>query len=168
MTFQMPEILRPILLHTLIGQVANARAPDFIIGPADDPYLRRWWVTPRGQGPATYLHHFLRSDDDRALHDHPWASVSILLDGSYREHGPDGAEMRNPGDVLVRAPEAAHRVELLTDAAGRPMPVWTLFLVGHRVRDWGFLCPQGWTPWQEFCAVTEDGRNAGTVGRGCG
>lgn len=27
-----------------------------------------------------------RSDDDRALHDHPWVNMSILLEGTYTEH----------------------------------------------------------------------------------
>jgi hypothetical protein len=49
--------------------------------------MRRWWVIPRNKFFNIYLHHFLHSDDDRALHDHPWWNVSILLrSGSYVEH----------------------------------------------------------------------------------
>lgn len=167
--FRLPGFLLEPLLAELVGKVANTRKPDFLIGGEEAPYLRRWHVTPRGDGPATYLHHFLRSDDDRALHDHPWGSISIILDGSYWEHlqGHPEPVLRQPGDVTIRAPEEAHRVELLPSARGGMEPVWTLFLVGTRVRDWGFLCPQGWRHWKDFCGVTEDGRNDGTVGRGC-
>jgi hypothetical protein len=34
------------------------------------------------------LHHILRSDDDRALHDHPFSFTSLLLTGGYREVRP--------------------------------------------------------------------------------
>ena len=84
------------------------REPDFIIGGRDNPYLLRWYLTPwrrwhregretptpwrRIKGwfgfvlPSAYLHCFIRSDDDRALHDHPWFWCSILLRGRYVEH----------------------------------------------------------------------------------
>lgn len=62
------------------------RAPDFVIGGAERPYLLRWFVIPRNKVFNVYLHQFLRSDDDRALHDHPWVNLSILLRGGYIEH----------------------------------------------------------------------------------
>jgi hypothetical protein len=66
--------------------IADSRKPDFIIGGADEPYMLRWWVIPRNRFFNIYLHHFLRSDEDRALHDHPWLNCSWLLDGRYTEH----------------------------------------------------------------------------------
>lgn len=62
------------------------RAPDVVIGEVHRPYLLRWWVIPRNPVFNVYLHRFMRSDDDRALHDHPWSNLSILLRGSYGEH----------------------------------------------------------------------------------
>ena len=62
---------------------AKARKPDFIIGGHDAPYLLRWWLIPRNRFFNVYVHQFLRSDDDRALHDHPWLlNCAILLNGS--------------------------------------------------------------------------------------
>lgn len=58
------------------------RAPDFVIGRTGDPYMERWWLIPRNRFFNIYLHRFWRSDDDRALHDHPWVNLSILLKGS--------------------------------------------------------------------------------------
>lgn len=143
------------------------REPDFLIGPDDDVYLRRWWVIPHNRFLNIYLHHFKRSDDDRALHDHPWANLSILLSGSYLEHTPHGsAKLRKPWRpwafwrLPVRLPTSAHRVELIDGE-----PVWTLFLTGPKRRAWGFLCPRGWIPWTEF-AETRPGGNA--LGKGCG
>jgi hypothetical protein len=154
----------------LIRRVADRRAPDFIIGGEDDPYLRRWWVIPRNRFFNIYLHHFMRSDDDRALHDHPWVNLSVLLTNEYIEHMPGGLEkIRRAGDMVLRWPSAAHRVELFearyVDGTPdwRDDPVWTLFITGPRVRQWGFLCPQGWRHWKDFTA----GKNGERVGRGC-
>lgn len=165
----LPSFLREPLLNALMRDVANARDPDQVINTHDGrPYMRRWHVTPRGNGqPATYLHHFLHSDDDRALHDHPWDSVGILLSGEYLEHQADAdgvvtTHRRPVGSVVPRAPGHTHRVELLLNpATGTPLEVWTLFLVGPRVRGWGFHCPQGWVPWREFEALGVDGRSVG-------
>ncbi|MDZ7823006.1 MAG: hypothetical protein U5K75_02470 [Ahrensia sp.] len=59
--------------------------PDLIIGGAEDPYMRRWFIIPRNRWFNIYLHEIVRSDDDRALHDHPWWSLSLVLDGQMLE-----------------------------------------------------------------------------------
>jgi hypothetical protein len=61
------------------------RQPDFCIGGVDNPYIRRWWIIPRNRVLNFYLHNFLRDDDDRAYHDHPWNFCSIILRGAYFE-----------------------------------------------------------------------------------
>lgn len=140
------------------------RQPDFVIGGWDRPYLVRWHLVPRNRFANAYLHLFLRSDDDRALHDHPWSNVSLLLRGTYTEHtiasgGIHRRQVLRAGDVRVRpSGEFAHRVEL---HAGH---CWTLFLTGPVYREWGFHCPeQGWIPWRRFT----DERDRGSIGRGC-
>lgn len=163
------------LANFLIRRVAQRRPPDFVIGSPKAPYLRRWWVIPRNRFFNVYLHHFLRSDDDRALHDHPWINASILLRGAYYEHLQDGRRvLRREGAVYLRRPSTAHRVELLKGYRLRGIdlppaeyehPCWTLFITGPRVRAWGFLCPKGWVPWQQFTAA-RDGK-AGEIGQGC-
>jgi hypothetical protein len=135
------------------------RQPDFLIGPADAPYLRRWWVIPRNEMSNVYLHEILRSDDDRALHDHPWQNTSVLLVGSYVEHTPEGSFVREPGSIVHRQATDCHRLEV-----NRGARVVSLFITGPKVRDWGFHCPKGWVRWQDFV----DDRDSGLVGRGCG
>lgn len=133
------------------------RPPDFVIG-GERPYLRRWYVVPHNRLCNVYLHEFLRSDDDRALHTHPWANLSILLRGSYREHTSAGARDLTAGDWKLRlSGNMAHRIEL-TDG-----PCWTLFLTGPKYQEWGFLCPQGFVHWRDFTAPGDEG----AVGRGC-
>ena len=142
-------------------KIAASRHPDFIIGGPATPYVMRWWVIPRNRFFNIYLHKFLRSDDDRALHDHPWINLSILLQGEYCEHsiaagGVEHAVTRRAGDMKFRLPGTAHRIEIGS-------PCWTLFITGPVIRNWGFHCPKGWRPWQEFV----DKRDSGSIGRGC-
>jgi hypothetical protein len=134
------------------------RAPDFVIGEPDAPYMRRWWIVPRNEQQNVYLHEILRDDDDRALHDHPWANTSYLLIGSYREITPEGVFIRKAGDVVTRPAEALHRLEMI---GGEPCV--SLFFTGPKVREWGFDCPKGWVHWRDFTG----GANGELVGRGC-
>ena len=132
------------------------RPPDFIIGKPGSPYMRRWYVIPRNRWFNIYLHNIVRSDDNRALHDHPWWNLSILLKGSYREVTPDGTFVRGAGSMVFRRATAAHRLEV-------DGPTWSLFITGRKVREWGFYCPQGWKIWTSFVDMT----NTGSVGPGC-
>lgn len=161
----LPEFARLALLAWVRQEMAR-RSPDFIIGGEADPYLKRWWAIPRERTGNVYLHQFIRSDDDQALHDHPWDSVSIILDGWYIEHLPGALpELRGPGSIVRREAADAHRVELLRhEATGVEEPVTTLFLTGPVVREWGFHCERrGWVHWRDFTA----GPAGQTAGKGC-
>ena len=140
------------------------RPPDFVIGGVENPYMLRWFVLPRNKIFNLYLHQFRRSDDDRALHDHPWANCSILLRGTYTEHtiaqgGIHRRQILHAGSVRLRwTGRIAHRVEL------HDGPCWSLFITGPRYRPWGFHCPdKGWTHWKRFTAPDDKG----AIGPGC-
>jgi hypothetical protein len=120
--------------------------------------MQRWWVIPRNYQFNIYYHRILRNDDDRALHDHPWPSFSIMTKGALREITNDGAHTIMAGDCVFREPEMAHRLELIGNE-----PAETLFITGAACRDWGFHCPKGWRHWRDFVA-----QNEGEIGRGCG
>lgn len=144
--------------------VAETRLPDVVIGGQHDPYLQRWYILPRNRFLNVYLHKFLRSDDDRALHDHPWLNMSILLDGTYTEHqvaagGIHLRFVRKAGDWYLRlSGKLAHRIQLTHGVC------WTLFITGPRYREWGFHCTErGWVHWEDFTASDD----RGAVGKGC-
>lgn len=151
------------LIHALASK-ALSRAPDKVIGGEARPYMLRWFLLPRNALFNAYVHLFLRSDDDRALHDHPWVNCSLLLFGSYIEHtiAAGGIEHRKryvAGDWRFRrSGKIAHRIEL--DAG----PCATLFMTGPRYREWGFHCArEGWIHWRRFA----DPNDSGSVGKGC-
>lgn len=152
------------MIKEAIVRWASARPPHFIIGGTERPYLLRWFLIPRNPVFNIYVHLFMRSDDDRALHDHPWMNLSVILDGQYTEHtiAPGGINVktvRKAGDwCFRRSGKMAHRVELTHGAC------WTLFITGPRYRSWGFHCPdQGWIHWERFTAPDDKG----AVGKGC-
>lgn len=154
--------LTDFVYRIMVKHVINKRVPDFIIGGHVDPYLLRWFVIPRNPVFNIYLHQFLRSDDDRARHTHPWLfNISWLLKNGYREWFGDGiADFidRAVGAVKFRWGAAPHRVELTNGY------VLTLFITGPRVREWGFLCGKGFVHWKIFTSPTD----SGSVGPGCG
>jgi hypothetical protein len=156
------------IAERIIAWHRDRRPVDFAVGKPGDWYLLRWWVIPRNPILNVYLHCFLRSDDDRALHDHPWPWCSILLRDSYIEHtiaqgGIHVREQRNAPSIKASTAGRAHRVELLEGEFG-PKPCWTLFITGPRIRAWGFHCPdKGWIPWEQFTAPGDKGQ----VGPGC-
>lgn len=147
-----------------IIQRAASRPPDVIIGGASRPYLLRTFLIPRNRLFNAYVHLFLRSDDDRAHHDHPWPSLTIVLANELTEvtiaaGGIERRQILRAGDFRFRhTGRIAHRIELHNG------PAWTMFLTGPRYREWGFHCPrEGWIHWKRFTAE----HDSGEVGKGC-
>lgn len=135
--------------------------PHFIIG---DNYLLRWYVIPRNSHLNIYLHKFLHDDEDRALHDHPWWFISIMIKGAYREVlGRNKIVDRCAPSVAFRHAEHRHRVVLFRDRNDKKKPCWTIVITGRVVRNWGFHCPQGFVRWQDFTLESDYGK----VGKGC-
>lgn len=152
------------------------RKPSIIIGGDEDPYMLRWYCIPRNRALNIYLHKIVRSDDDRALHDHPWPSLSLTLSGGVTEQYWDVKRARERtrmfwfGDLIYRSASFRHR--LIVDSK---QPTITLFITGPRIRSWGFWCPNygdarhafgshRFVPWRKFTT----GPNGETIGKGCG
>lgn len=198
----MLKFIAGLIYRHIALRIAANRLPDFVVGEASNPYLLRWYLTPWREAykdipkaqrtrwqefvsrlPNLYLHCFLRSDDDRALHDHPWNWWSWMLAGGYTEvtHQPYSqtakfkgadymvidvqakhmqvARIYSAGSLRGQRAEYAHRLILAEGVAA-----WSLFFVGWRRRSWGFHCSKGWVPWEQF---TDPATAGATVGRGC-
>lgn len=185
-------VSRPFVADFLIGLAM--RTPYSHITSADgaDVYMRRYWLfnayatesgerveggaAPNGRSwwrkllPSIRVHHIVRADNDRDLHDHPWNARTILLFGSYLEERyadetPRGAamrELRHPGSdereyFMRKAGDTAtlrfrqfHRIERVS-----PGGVWTLFITWRYAGTWGFDVDGVKVPWREYLGATK-------------
>ena len=92
-----------------------------------------------------YINNFRRSDDDTALHNHPWKwAVAIILINGYIEERltPAGVIKRKikpwrpwaPWRVNYISGKIFHRVELVDG-----QPSWSIFIIpGQSTQEWGF------------------------------
>lgn len=130
-----------------------------IIGDEKDPYIIRWVLFGHPALPGVMVHKMIRSDHERALHDHPWNFVSLILKTGYEEQIESGDFVFNmPGHIIYRAAEHKHRVII------RFEPAWTLVFFGPRKRWWGFWVEQydeftrsnvkKWCHWKKYDQAT--------------
>ena len=100
------------------------------MGDKDDPYLYRW--TFLFFNFSIRIHHWIRSDDDRFFHDHPWNFTSIILKGSYVNVTPKGRFPVKAISFWRSTGEDRHYLEIPKEGA------WTILLCGRPYRKWGF------------------------------
>lgn len=99
-------------------------------GLPECPYFRKWVID---FGPfAIRLHRWYSDDDHRAMHDHPYWFVTLVLRGGYTDVSPDGIDRLSAGDARFRPAEYRHSVQNV-----RPN-TWTLLVSGRPWRRWGF------------------------------
>jgi hypothetical protein len=120
-----------------------------------DGYMLRFFLIPETRFGAVRVHKILKSDDDRAFHDHPFWFISIVLKGQYKEISPifrdgiyEGVRIiyRKAGSIAFRRAADWHRIEVFPGET-----VWTLFICGTRKRTWGFLTSQKFkTRWDQY------------------
>lgn len=129
-----------------------------IIGPADDPYLVRYNLTPWKWWPfrqGVYVHVFYRPDAEPWLHDHPRHLSSRVLRGGYVEErgslrlmqAADGSVALPPRFCLTKwqvERRKGDRIELSLDTKHRiirllAVPTVTLLIITRaKERSWGF------------------------------
>jgi hypothetical protein len=122
-------------------------------------YMLRYWLfnrydrkTRRAIHPwiplSARVHHILREDDDRALHDHPWNARTFILQGWYDEMREDGQiHRRQAGDTAGLAFGEFHRIIRVC-----PGGVTTLFVMGKYRGVWGFKVGDRKIPFHEYLA----------------
>lgn len=126
-------------------------------------YMNRYWlfnayrkvngneVTPIPWLPSIRIHHILRKDADRDLHDHPWDARTIILKGYYIEHRVYGVFARYVGDTARVLFGEYHTITEVP-----PGGVWTLFITFGYKGTWGFLVDGAKVPWREYMAQHPD------------
>jgi len=127
-------------------------------------YQNRWWLVPpttvAGLHFSARVHQILRSDLERDMHDHPCASISVILKVGYLEHTPwrqsqppcfdnqglTRTRSRRPGAIIFRRATDRHRLTLHGDET-----CWSIFIFVSRTKlPWGFHTKNGWVWWRTY------------------
>jgi hypothetical protein len=142
-------------------------------------YMNRWWLfnpygsdvnVPDGERhktvkygwlPSVRIHHILREDDARDMHDHPWNARTIILKGWYEEErlvtgysngygynsrfAKVNRYFRKPGDTAKLLFGEYHNIKAVSKDG-----VWTLFFTWDYMGTWGFLVNGKKVPWREY------------------
>lgn len=125
-------------------------------------YMRRWWLFNPYPGSdqvhlrrfawlplSIRIHHILRADEDRHLHDHPWDARTIILDGGYAELKQDGLlYVRERGYAGRLDHGTYHRIDTVSEGG-----VLTLFITYRYRGTWGFLVNGRKVPWRTYLGV---------------
>lgn len=133
-----------------------------------DGYMERWWVfNPYNADThvarhrwfpwSIRVHHILREDLGRHLHDHPWNARTIILRGWYEEQRL--IRYKVAGDTLIpyqrRAGSTArigfgeyHHISKVS-----PGGVFTLFISGPKQGEWGFLVAGKKILWRKYLSM---------------
>jgi len=150
-------ILRKIKDHVLNWLDHNDRKRIIMDRTEKEPYLERYYVLFKERVTFPYnifLHKFLKSDPDD-VHDHPWNYFTIILKGGYYEwiaqfddQGKKTSEVRvwrGAGSFRRGNTHTFHRIELKEGVTP-----WTLFFVGPKKREWGFLVNNKWIHYEQY------------------
>lgn len=130
-------------------------------------YMLRWWLVQRRNWLpfSIRVHHILRADNDRHLHDHDWSFRSIILSGWYKEErlSSDGIRRlhyRGPGTSHTFAKGDYHKIVRVS-----PGGVITLVIMTKKRRsDWGFLVNGEHINHSEYLGVTHERRQPKIIG----
>ncbi|WP_122503154.1 hypothetical protein [Pseudomonas viridiflava] len=174
------RLFAKVLAHPAVAAWVIARAsrtPYLHIRSADgqEVYMGRWWLF-NAYDRETHLarirwipwsirvHHIMRPDADRDLHDHPWDARTVILRGWYTEQRllePDDPVLRGldvptsaqateyidrrPGDTAQLKHGDYHRIDDVS-----PGGVYTLFITSRWQGDWGFLVKGVKVKWKTY------------------
>lgn len=146
------------------------------LGRPECPYLKRW-LAQFGFF-SVRLHHWRGSDDTRALHDHPWWFITLVLKGGYFDVAEDrpcehcdkfswevfrdehGVSIQcNACDSNARFAEQDYlgpgsvrfRPAFHTHTVQvDPGGCWSLLITGPKSRDWGFWVDGKWKRMRKY------------------
>lgn len=177
-------LARPAIADWLIARAKLTPYQHIMSADGTEMYMGRWWLfnpySRTTHKPALWwcpwsfrIHHIMRPDEDRDLHDHPWNARTIILRGWYREQRllraddpalqhllMKAAELRQSFDAAFQATECIDRLpgdtaQLLHGEYHRideisPGGVFTLFITSKWRGDWGFLVNGVKVPWRTY------------------
>jgi hypothetical protein len=174
-------LARPAIADWLIARSKLTPYQHIMSADGTEMYMGRWWLfnpySRETHKPALWwcpwsfrIHHIMREDADRDLHDHPWNARTIILRGWYTEERLELAtsvdmltpgrpllwlpgdeirklatSQRNPGDTARLNHGEYHRIDQVS-----PGGVITIFITSKWRGDWGFLVNGVKVPWRTY------------------
>jgi hypothetical protein len=130
-------------------------------------YMDRWWLFngyPKGDKTHTRphpwipfslrIHHILREDLDDHPHDHPANARTFILKGWYIENRDGIWYTRVRGDTVKIGYGEYHNISAVSEGG-----VWTLFALGPKKGNWGFLVGGEKIPWEVYLSSPDDPRD---------
>lgn len=165
-------VTTPAVADRVIQQAQRTPYSHILSMDGSDVYMYRWWLfnpyrkdaagevlPPRFRWlPSIRVHHIIRPDIDRHLHDHPWNARTIVMRGAYVEE-----RIGNTTHVRLRGYTGRllfgeyHRITQLSSGG-----VFTLFFTWRKRGTWGYLVDGGKVPHREYWGGLIDDRE-GTV-----
>lgn len=127
-------------IHEAVGSIPAPRSISYFrpfqfrkaeaLGSKECPYAYRWtlnlWLF------AFRVHKWLRSDDKRHMHDHPWHFMTVVLRGGYTDVSESGRDVLTRGSIRFRRATHRHYAEVPKEGA------LTFLITTMPVRKWGF------------------------------
>ncbi len=178
-------LARPAVAAWLIARAHRTPYQHIMSADGAEMYMGRWWLfnpySRETHKPARWwcpwsfrIHHIMRPDEDRDLHDHPWNARTIILRGWYTEQRMEPAtpadmlalgcplvwreeqddlcklsiRTRKPGDTARLNHGEYHRIDEVS-----PGGVYTLFITRKWRGDWGFLVNGAKVPWRKYTGI---------------
>ncbi|NYT44578.1 hypothetical protein H0A64_07025 [Alcaligenaceae bacterium] len=150
-------LARPAVADAIIRRAQRTPYVDITSANGIQTYMGRWWLFNRYDRPggarfkflpSIRVHHIMREDRDRHLHDHPWNARTFILRGWYLEQLDDKGRkvhMREAGYTGRLLFGQYHRI-----AAVSAFGVWTIFITWRYRGTWGFRVNGRKVPWREY------------------
>lgn len=122
-------------------------------------YMWRFWLFNRYDGkgrhipwlPSIRIHHIVRPDQSRHLHNHPWDARTIILEGWYCEELEDRKyRWREQGDTTAIQNDLYHRIQQVPCSG-----TWTLFITYSKSHQWGFKVDGEFVPYRKYLGVDD-------------
>jgi hypothetical protein len=123
-----PFVLKPVKLFQIRWKEG--------LGHQECPYMYRW-IWNLGLF-SIRVHKWIRSDDKRHFHNHPWNFLTFVIKGSYTDVSLNTSNGEVTWDKLkrfsirYRPASHMHYVDVPKEGA------WTIMITGPKAQKWGF------------------------------
>ena len=139
------------LIHQWVKENVTSGPPNGTIIHYDDgnPFAKGWVISNCDEF-GIFVHEFCNWDNCGSMHDHPYDSMSLCLEGPMTEKyaigdGPVKERIIQRGDLVFRPSNYRHVLPYKEGEKGL-----TLFITGPVFRHAYFYCPEGKIEYSKF------------------